>query len=59
MWGTLAQAAPEEETVATKTTSKEAAKVAIDSQKKIASEHGAAHAKTMATADDEAQAVKK
>ena len=57
-WQTLAQAAPEEETVATKKSSQEAVKAAIASQQKIAADHGAYHAKSMTTADTDAQAVK-
>ena len=55
----LSQAEPEEETPATKKTSQEAAKAALDSQKKIASDHGAAHSKSMDTADADAQAAVK
>ena len=53
----LGQAEPEEEAPATKKTSQEAAKAALDSQKKIASEHGAAHSKSMEAADADAQAA--
>lgn len=56
-WANLAQAEPEEEAPATKKTSTEAAKAAIASQQKIASEHGAAHAKSMSSADADAQAA--